>query len=63
MESHKLAEEIYNSTDDEVSYSYVFKYNPLVKQRLQKAGIRLAGVLNYLFDSSEDNKNLKITIK
>jgi len=63
MESHKLAEDIYTSTSDEVSYSYVFKYNPLVKQRLQKAGVRLAGVLNYLFDSSDDNKKLKITTK
>lgn len=63
IESHNLAEEIYSSTCDEVSYSYVFKYNPLVKERLQKAGIRLAGLLNFLFDSSDDNKNLKLTMK
>jgi len=30
---------------------------------LQKAGVRLAGVLNYLFDSSDDIKKLKITTK
>ena len=38
--------------NDKVSYSYIYNNVPIVKTRLLQAGIRLAGLLNTLFDSS-----------
>lgn len=49
-ESHNLALQIYKSTDENISYDYIFTNTPIVKTRLQQAGIRLAGLLNTLFD-------------
>jgi len=49
-ESHNLALHLYKSTDEKISYSYVYDNKPIVNKRLQQAGIRLAGVLNALFD-------------
>lgn len=54
-ESHTLAEKLYKSTNDQVSYSYIYNNTPVVNKRLQKAGIRLAGVLNTLFDGNTKN--------
>ena len=56
---------IYKYTNDEVGYSYIYNNTPIVKTRLQQAGIRLAGVLNALFDPSakELETALKMPIK
>jgi hypothetical protein len=51
-ESRNLAIKLYKSTNDEIGYSYIYKNTPIVKTRLQQAGIRLAGLLNALFDPS-----------
>lgn len=49
-ESRNLAIKIYAATDEKIGYSYIYNYTPVVKTRLQQAGIRLAGLLNALFD-------------
>ncbi|GAA61364.1 hypothetical protein P20652_3241 [Pseudoalteromonas sp. BSi20652] len=59
-ESRNLANKIYESTTEEVSYSYVFENTPIVKKRLQQAGIRLAGLLNTLFDPSANELKLHL---
>ena len=51
-ESHNLAKKLYKSTNYEIGYSYIYNNTPIVKTRLQQAGIRLAGLLNALFDPS-----------
>ncbi|WP_404343206.1 S1/P1 nuclease [Pseudoalteromonas mariniglutinosa] len=52
LESHNLATQLYKLETDEISYSYIYEHTPVVKTRLQQAGIRLAGLLNKIFDSS-----------
>jgi hypothetical protein len=42
---------VYEIGDKKLGYLYAYQHGPLVKRRLLQAGIRLAGVLNALFDS------------
>ena len=49
-ESMKLSDEIYRSTDTQLSYAYIYQNLPIAQQRLQFAGIRLAGLLNSIYD-------------
>ncbi|MCG9771457.1 S1/P1 Nuclease, partial [Pseudoalteromonas piscicida] len=44
------AEKVYNSNETEISYGYIYKYMPTIKFRLQQGGIRLAGLLNQIYD-------------
>lgn len=50
-ESHTLAAEVYDSVTigEKLGYSYSYKYNPVVFERLRKGGFRLAKVLNDIF--------------
>ncbi|WP_105169652.1 S1/P1 nuclease [Pseudoalteromonas sp. T1lg23B] len=50
LESHHISEKIYNLNETDISYGYIYKYMPTVKTRLQQGGIRLAGLLNQIFD-------------
>ncbi|BBN83416.1 endonuclease [Pseudoalteromonas sp. A25] len=52
LESHHIAENIYNLNETDISYGYIYKYMPTVKTRLQQGGIRLAGLLNQIFDKN-----------
>lgn len=52
VESAQYAHDVYQVGDKEFSYNYVYKYMPLVKQRLLQGGVRLAGLLNEIFDSA-----------
>ncbi|KAB5485236.1 S1/P1 nuclease [Flagellimonas hadalis] len=51
-ESHDICAELYDSVKvgDKLGYQYSYKYNDLLFQQLQKGGLRLAKVLNDLFD-------------
>ncbi|MEO0572539.1 MAG: S1/P1 nuclease [Bacteroidota bacterium] len=51
-ESHVLAREIYSSVQmgDKLGYSYSYKNNTTVFNRLKKGGFRLAKVLNEIFN-------------
>ncbi len=50
-ESQDLAKEVYASasTGEKLSYAYAYKYIPVVREQLQKGGIRLAKILNNIF--------------
>jgi len=51
FESHWYARDIYKNTppNSYLSYDYVYKYHPLVEQRLYQAGVRLGNLLNEIF--------------
>lgn len=51
-ESHALANQIYASVEngEKLGYQYSYKYWTTVEDQLFKGGIRLAGVLNDIFD-------------
>lgn len=59
-ESHHLATKLYKSTNDEIGYSYIYNNTPIVKTRLLQAGVRLAGLLNLLYDPSAKKLNMTI---
>ena len=50
-ESMAVRGRVYQIGDKKLGYLYAYQNGPLVKRRLMQAGIRLAGVLNSLFDS------------
>jgi hypothetical protein len=51
-ESYQLSEQIYAETAKKpyFDHTYYLKYIPVVHQRLLQGGVRLAGLLNQLFD-------------
>jgi len=51
-ESHAICAELYDSVEigDKLGYRYSYDYNDLLFQQLQMGGLRLAKVLNDLFD-------------
>lgn len=51
-ESQDIANEIYDSVEvgDKLGYSYSYKYWQTVEEQLLKGGVRLAAVLNAIFD-------------
>lgn len=50
-ESKKLSEKVYASveTGDKLGYEYAYRWFPVVREQLQKGGIRLAQVLNAIY--------------
>lgn len=50
-DTHQLTKKVYGSakTGDKLSYRYSYLYFPVVRQQLQKGGIRLAKLLNEIF--------------
>ena len=50
-ESMAVRARVYEIGDKKLGYLYAYQHGPLVKRRLLQAGVRLAGVLNALFDS------------
>ena len=52
LESNKISARIYEQNETELSYGYVYKQMPIVKKRLSQGGIRLAGLLNQIFDKN-----------
>ncbi|OSY87979.1 S1/P1 Nuclease [Tenacibaculum holothuriorum] len=50
-DTHQLTKKVYSSakTGDKLSYRYSYLYFPVVRQQLQKGGIRLAKLLNEIF--------------
>ncbi len=51
-ESLILADKVYDSAENgwHLSYKYMYNWMPVVRQQLQKGGVRLAKVLNEIFD-------------
>ncbi|MDK1287825.1 S1/P1 nuclease [Pseudoalteromonas umbrosa] len=52
LESNKIAEKVYQSNENEISWGYIYKHTPTIKLRLQQGGYRLAGLINQIFDTN-----------
>lgn len=52
LESFHIAERLYDVGNGDFRYHYVYEQMPTVKERLLQGGIRLAGLLNKIFDKS-----------
>lgn len=50
VESFHIAQELYQTGEGKFSYDYVYQYSPVMKKRLLEGGVRLAGLLNLIFD-------------
>ena len=50
-ESRALCEDVYANTKsgEKLSFHYRYKYLPVIREQLQKGGVRLAGILNEIF--------------
>ena len=51
-ESYEIAKEIYEQTpvDTNIEYTYIADWTPVIEQQLLKGGLRLADLLNTIFD-------------
>ncbi|WP_034890773.1 S1/P1 nuclease [Gillisia sp. Hel_I_29] len=51
-ESKMLSEKVYNSADigEKLSYRYMYDWFPVVREQLEKGGLRLASVLNEIYN-------------
>jgi hypothetical protein len=52
LESFQISQQIYGIEDKDLGYHYNYEQMPVVKERLLQGGIRLAGLLNKIFDKS-----------
>ena len=52
-ESKDLRARVYQIGDGKLSFQYAYQNMPTVKRRLLQAGVRLAGLLNSIYASSE----------
>ena len=52
MESHAIAQKLYAEVEEYENYSYRYSYEnfPIAEQRMLQAGIRLAGILNSIYE-------------
>jgi len=52
-ETYTIAGEVYDSTPEgsEVSYDYIARWTPTIEQQFLKGGLRLADILNGIFDA------------
>lgn len=48
-ESMSFRRQVYDIGDGNLGYKYSYNYFPIAKQRMLKAGIRLAGILNQIY--------------
>ena len=50
-DTHKLTQKVYGSikSGDKLGYRYSYDYFPIVREQLQKGGLRLAKLLNEIF--------------
>jgi len=53
-ESYEHAQNIYDIGDGDFRWNYQYRYMPVVKTRLLQGGVRLAGVLNQIFDPAAE---------
>lgn len=55
LECYEIATDIYNTTpeDTNIEYGYIAKWTPLIEQQLLRGGLRLAAMLNGIFDPQD----------
>lgn len=61
-ETFEIAKEVYEKTPQgyDVSYDYIADWTPVVEDQFLKGGIRLADLLNAIFDKEYESKNIVI---
>lgn len=61
-ETFELCKEVYSKTPQgyKISYDYVADWTPVVEQQLLKGGLRLADLLNSIFDPEYTGSNLVV---
>ncbi len=52
LESHQLATSIYAQGNEQLGYEYVYQYQAIVEQQLRRGGLRLAALLNQLYQGT-----------
>lgn len=58
-ESQDLRPMVYDTgTSENLSYEYNFKAKPIIEERLRQAGLRLAAVLNSIFNKGKEDKKI-----
>lgn len=59
-ECYVIATEIYNTTpeDSNLSYDYIAKWTPTIESQFLRGGLRLADLLNSIFDSNYQGANI-----
>ena len=60
-ESYDHAQDIYQIGDGDFRWNYQYQYMPVVKSQLLKAGVRLAGILNLIFDPAAERGKQAVT--
>lgn len=58
-ETYEICNEIYDTTPEEsvIGYDYIAKWTPVIESRLLYGGLRLADILNSVFDPSYETLN------
>lgn len=58
-ETYEICKDVYDQTPDgtNISYDYVAKWTPVIEQQFLKGGLRLADLLNSIFDGKYEGKN------
>ncbi len=61
-ECYEIASEIYDSTpqDSNLSYDYIAKWTPVIESQFLKGGLRLADLLNSIYDPDYKGANLLV---
>ena len=61
-ECYEVASKIYSTTppDQNVSYDYIAEWTPIIEQQLLRGGLRLADLLNSIFDPRYRGANLLV---
>ena len=58
-ETFEICKEVYNKTPEnhKISYDYVADWTPVIEQQVLKGGLRLADILNSVFDEEYEPQN------
>ena len=64
-ETFAICQEVYNKTPEgtKISYDYIGEWTPVVENQLLKGGLRLADVLNSIFDPEYQGVNTFVNIQ
>ncbi len=62
-ECFRIATKVYNSTPQEgnLSYNYINNWTPVIESQFLNGGLRLADLLNSIFDSSYEGSNIIVS--
>ena len=58
-ETYEICKNVYQTTPEgyKISYDYIAEWTPVIEQQFLRGGLRLADLLNSIFDDSYESKN------